>query len=131
MYKIERKSSGYLLTLAGTVETDEMQKWVDESKMALTRETATSFGVIVDMRNLAPLPPETQELMVQGQKLYMDKGMKRSAVAVNNKVTALQFKRLAKESGIYQWERYVDASSTPDWAGVAIKWVVDGIDPDN
>jgi len=68
--------------------------------------------------------------MVAGQKAYMNKGMKRSCVILANSITAMQFKRLAKESGIYAFERYVDASAIPDWKKTALSWVKDGIDPD-
>ena len=36
------------------------------------------------------------------------------------------FKRLAKETGIYEWERYIDASSHPNWEEDAMKWIVSG-----
>jgi len=68
--------------------------------------------------------------MVKGLQLYKGKGMQRSAVILNSTVTTMQFKRLAKESGIYQWERYIDASKTANWTDVAVAWVKDGIDPD-
>ena len=54
MYKIERKTSGFLLTFGGIIEQAEMQRWVHEAKQALEKETG-DFGVIVDMRTLAPL----------------------------------------------------------------------------
>jgi hypothetical protein len=129
MYKIERKTSGYLLTFSGNIDSDEMEKWVSESQDVLASEPG-DFGVIVDMRNLAPLAPEVQQIMVKGQQAYKEKGMKRSAVVVNNAVTKLQFQRLAKESGIDAWERYIDGSATQDWAKVAVAWVKDGVDPD-
>lgn len=128
MYKIERKSSGFLLTFGGLIQDDEMQKWLDESKNALENETG-SFGVIVDMRTLAPLEPKVQKTMVKGQQLYKEKGLQRSVVVLNNAVTTMQFRRLAKESGIDAWERYIDASTTPDWSKPAVAWVRDGIDP--
>jgi hypothetical protein len=128
MYKIERKSSGYLLTFSGFITREEMQKWADESRQALQSEQG-AFCVIVDMRNLAPLTPETQEVMVAGQQLYKQRGMKRSAVVVNNAVTAIQFKRLARESGIYQWERYLDGTK-PGCFEAAVAWGRDGVDPD-
>ena len=130
MYKIERKSSGYLLTFGGFIDQDEMARWVEESRSVLLSETKSQFGVIVDMRTLSPLTPDTQELMVKGQQLYKDKGMKRSAVVLNNPMTTMQFKRLAKESGIYAFERYIDASKTANWSGAAVAWVRDGKDPD-
>jgi hypothetical protein len=130
MYKIERKTSGYLLTFKGLIEKDEMQRWCSESRRALSTESAPQFGVIVDMRDLKPLPEDAQHEMVVGQQLYKEKGMNRSAVVLNNTVTTLQFKRLAKESGIYQWERYIDASKSPNWVDTAVAWVRDGRDPD-
>ncbi|MDH3999227.1 MAG: hypothetical protein OET90_10365 [Desulfuromonadales bacterium] len=129
MYKIERKKTGYLLTFSGNMDRAEIERWLNESKLALAKESATAFGVIIDMRELAPLPNDAQEVMVEGQGLYKQKGMKRSAVIVANNVTAMQFQRLAKESGIHQWERYLSAT-TPDCNGKAVAWVKDGTDPD-
>ncbi|HMV41143.1 MAG TPA: hypothetical protein PK079_09135 [Leptospiraceae bacterium] len=60
------------------------------------------------MRTLKPLPPESQIHMQEGQKLYKEKGMVRSVVILANTITKLQFKRIAQETGIYQWERYID-----------------------
>jgi hypothetical protein len=77
------------------------------------------FGVLVDMRMLKPLKPEAQGVMVEGQRAYKQHEMQRSAVAVANAIIALQFKRLAEESGIYQWERYIDASATAEWKKIA------------
>lgn len=129
MYKIEMRPSGFLLTFSGFITADEMQKWVDESRDALKTAVAP-FGVIVDMRELKPLPVDAKEVMETGQKLYKMAGMQRSFVAVNDSVTAMQFKRIAKDSGIYAWERYIDASQSPDWQKAAVDWVKNGIDPD-
>jgi hypothetical protein len=129
MYKIEKKTSGYLLTFGGLIDEDEMSKWVKESEVALQTAPAT-FGVIVDMRELKPLTPEAQAIMVNGQGLYKQKGMQRSAVILANAVLTFQFKRLAQQSGIYAFERYIDGSVHEDWAKIAVAWVKDGIDPD-
>ena len=129
MYKIDKKSSGYLLTFAGEIKVDEMQRWYNDSALALTN-SLSEFGVIVDMRTLKPLDNEAQQKMVAGQKLYKDKGMKRSAVILNDPDTTKQFKQLAVVSGIYAFERYIDASTNPNWASIAKSWVVHAIDPD-
>ena len=128
MTKIERKDSGYLLTFAGAISLDEMQKWVAESRKALESEKG-GFCVIVDMRTLIPLKQETQLVMVEGQKLYKNRGMTRSAVITNSAVPAMQFKRLAQESGIYKWERYFDGTM-PGCLDAAFAWGQDGLDPD-
>jgi DUF971 family protein len=86
--------------------------------------------VMVDMRTLKPLKPDVQAVMVEGQKEYKVRGMERSAVVVPNAIVAMQFKRLAHESGIYQWERYIDASKSADWEKVAEAWITKAADPD-
>jgi len=129
MYKIEKRPSGFLLTFGGFIEKDEMNRWMEESRTQLTG-TRAPFGVVIDMRTLAPLPADAQVTMVEGQKLYKDAGMERSAVILANPVTKAQFRRLAQQSGIYAWERYLDASSEPNWQAKAISWVKSGADPD-
>lgn len=129
MYKIEKKDFGFKLTFGGFIEKEEMEQWAQESKKALLGKMG-EFGVFVDMRTLKPLPADSQEVMVNGQKLYRQAGMVRSVVILDNTITTMQFKRLAKESGIYEWERYIDASTTPKWELVGQDWIVKGTDPD-
>ena len=129
MYKIELKPYGYKLTFAGHIDVHEITKWAEESKRALSKQ-AGKFGVLIDMRTLGPISPETQEVLVSGQQLYKQKGMERSAVALNTLVVTMQFKRLARESGIYAWERYVDAGKLTNWERVAEDWIINGTDPD-
>jgi len=129
MFKIERRSSGFLLSFSGKIQKPEMSRWLEESKIQL-QSASGNFGVIIDMRTLAPIDGETQAVMVEGQALYKKKGMARSAVILANAVVTQQFKRLAQESGIYAFERYIDASVAADWSSVAMAWVRDGVDPD-
>lgn len=129
MYKIDKKLYGYYLTFGGFIPKDEMDKWVKDSEKALAGQSG-KFGVFVDMRTLKPLPPDSQESMKTGQKLYKTKGMQRSVVILNDSVTTMQFKRIAKETGIYEWERYIDASKTINWEQVGVDWIKDGKDPD-
>ncbi|HTY37790.1 MAG TPA: hypothetical protein VMH23_11805 [Bacteroidota bacterium] len=129
MYKIEKKPFGFKLIFADTIEIDEMKRWADESKKSLAGQSG-KFGVLVDMRTLRPLKPEVQAVMVEGQKEFKAKGMQRSAVALANSIIALQFRRLAQDSGIYQWERYIDGSKEGNWEKVAEAWIVNGTDPD-
>lgn len=129
MYKIETRPSGFLLTFGGFIQKQEMEQWLEESSKTLLI-APPEFGVIIDMRKLKPLPQDAQEIMVKGQQMYKMKGMKRSVVILDNPTTTFQFKRLAKESGIYAFERYIDASIMPDWSQAAVDWVNSGIDPD-
>jgi len=128
MYRIERRPFGFALTFGGFIRKEEMDSWCTESREQL-RGAPNSFSVLIDMRELKPLPADAQEVMVLGQKLYKGAGMQRSAVILNNATTTLQFIRLAKDSGIDAWERYFDASSEPRWEEKSLGWVKSGIDP--
>ncbi|MBT9544148.1 MAG: hypothetical protein IV090_02030 [Candidatus Sericytochromatia bacterium] len=129
MYQIERKDYGYYLTFGDLIKADEMNRWVSESKQEML-SAPSQFGVFVDMRTLAPLPEDAQVAMQEGQKLYKSKGMTRSVVIVNSKITKMQFMRIAKETGIYEWERYIDATAVPNWEDVGVAWLTEATDPD-
>ncbi|MGE0077422.1 MAG: hypothetical protein AB7S48_06155 [Bacteroidales bacterium] len=128
MYKIEKKTSGYVLTFSGIVNAQEMKQWFDESRFRLANETSNSFGVIVDMKNLKPLDAEASSIMRNGQKLYKDKGMHRSAVILSTAELCGQFKAIASMSGILATEQYIDASNEPNPIAKAIRWVKEGVD---
>lgn len=129
MYSIEKKPWGYYLTFSDIIHKDEMTKWVSDSKKELFGHPK-EFGVFVDMRKLKPLDEETQKVMVSGQQQYKAAGMNKSVVILESVAVSLQFKRLAKESGIYEWERYIAAASNPKWEQAGIDWLTKGIDPD-
>ncbi len=125
MYKIERTDFGYKLTFGGLIRGEEMKEWLEESQQLLA-SAPSKFGVLVDMRQLEPLPPDAQPYMLEGQRAYKSSGMERSAVGLADRVITLQFMRIAKQTGIHEWERYVDASSEPDWEEVAMEWIDSG-----
>lgn len=130
MYKIDKTDFGLKLTFGDIIHADEMEKWLKEAKTVLLT-TKKPFGVVIDMRTLKPLKPDAQVHMEAGQKLFKEKGMERSVVILNDLITSMQFQRLAKQSGIYEWERYLNTQTTPNWEGPAIKWVKEGVDPDH
>ena len=125
MYNITLRSSGYILKFGGSIDKDEMQRWYDESVETL-KASPKSFGVIIDMTTLHPLEADVQNLMVEGQGLYKESGMHRSAVLTPNPILTMQFTRLAKESGIYETERYFDGNVKGAIEN-AIAWVKDEI----
>jgi hypothetical protein len=129
MYRIKKMDYGYHLTFGGFMKEKEMKQWFEESKKVLADQEG-EFVVFVDMRTLKPLPVEAQAAMTNGQRFYRQSGMQRSVVILNNPITTMQFKRIAKESGIYEWERYIDASTETNWEKVGLDWVLREIDPD-
>jgi hypothetical protein len=57
-------------------------------------------------------------------------GLLRSAVIVSTATAALNIKQMAWRTGVYEWERYFDASHDPGWEHHATDWIVHRIDPD-
>ena len=130
MFKVEKKAFGVQILFDGFIKKPEMEDWLKESQ-AVVNKLSRKFGVFVDMRTLYPLPRDAQSTMEEGQKLFKKHGMERSVVILQNATLTMQFKHLAKESGIYQWERYIDASKVSNWEEVGKKWLTHGVDPDN
>jgi hypothetical protein len=128
MYKIQKTDLGFYLTFGGDMTKDELEKWYEDSEQVLTGQQAP-FGVIIDMRTLAPLPVEAQGAMVRGQSMYRSRGMQRSCVILDDAITTIQFMRLARQSGIFKYERYIDASAHRDWLAEARNWVRHAIAP--
>ena len=129
MYNIEQTDFGYRITFAGTMDEAELREWAADSRATL-RDSPDEFGVLVDMRDLELLSDDEQQVMREGQQHYQDAGMVRSSVVLDSAILTLQFRRLAQESGIYDWERYINADTTDDWHQQAVDWLVDGVDPD-
>ena len=128
VYKIEKSDIGFHLTFGGAMTKSELEEWYTESESALIPQHGP-FGVIIDMRTLSPLPVDAHQIMVRGQAMYRKRGMQRSCVILEDAITTIQFMRLAKRSGIYKYERYIDASTHKDWQKRARNWVEHGIAP--
>ena len=128
MYHIDKTDWGFHLTFGGVVPESEMKSWVHESRDALST-APESFWVFADIRKLMPLDEDAREAMVGGQRLYRTCGMERSAVIVDSMATVHQFRTIARESGIYEWERYFGPG--PDAEEQALAWVRNGVDPDD
>jgi hypothetical protein len=129
MYTIENKNYGVKMTFGGFIRKDEMAKWVEDAQGVL-ETLSNEFGVFVDMRTLDPLPQDSQAEMETGQKLFKQKGMVRSVVILDGPIVTMQFKRIEKNTGIYEWERYIDASANANWQKTGEDWISKGIDPD-
>ena len=67
--------------------------------------------------------------MAKGQEMYRKAGMERSVVVLADAITSMQFKRLAKQSGIDAWERYIDASTTSNFKEVGMDWLLNKKEP--
>ena len=130
MYKIAKKDFGFQLTFGEFIDAAEMTRWREEAKAALVG-APKSFGVLIDMRTLKPggIQPDAQAIMVDGQGMFKKAGMERSCVILQSATVTMQFERIARESGIFAFERYVNAAVKPDWEAKAIGWIQKKIDP--
>jgi len=129
VYKICKKPYGFHLTFSGLIGVDEMEAWLAELKEVLATADE-KFGMFVDMRDLEILPPESQPALKRGQRLSKKLGQVRSVVILSDEITTMQFKRIAKQTGIYEWERFIDAATEPNWEEIGLAWVIEGVDPD-
>jgi hypothetical protein len=132
MYNISKVNYGYQLTFGGTIDLAEITRWRAESITAL-QGAPKSFGVLIDMRDLKPgdVRPDAQPVMAEGQALYRKAGMERSCVILQSATVTMQFQRIAKESGIGAYERYINAGAHPDWQAKAVAWIEHKIEPEH
>lgn len=128
MYVVEKTEYGYHLTFGGKILEDEMAAWVEESRLELAKQRG-KFSVFVDMRRLEPIASESQVQMQKGQRLYKQMGMERSVVILESPTLARQFQRIAKQTGILPRERYIDASTEPNWETLGLGWIENGVEP--
>jgi hypothetical protein len=128
VYHIHPTPYGFRIRFAGRMSSDEMAGWALESDRILGHMHG-EWGVLVDMRDVKPLDRDAALIMASAQARYRAHGMVRSAVALTGSLLKLQFERLALESGIHAFERYLDAEHTPDWETRALRWVQAGVEP--
>ncbi len=129
MYELHETEYGIKFIFKGFMEKEELLRWAHEVGQAM-KKVGKSFCVLHDMRGMYPLPPEARDLMKSNMEQAKQAGLGRSAQIVDDAITAIQFKRLAKEVGIADTTRQIDASSVSDCERMAIDWIVKGIDPD-
>jgi hypothetical protein len=88
------------------------------------------FGQLVDLRDKKAYTPEVNQVIQDVMRYVREGGMARSAVVLSSAMTKMQISRLAKETGMYEYERYFDATADKDWERKALDWIQNGVDPD-
>lgn len=123
MYKIEKTEYGIKNIFSGTIDASEMNAWKKESE-ALLEKMSGDFVVYIDMIDLKVLSEDAKQIIAEGQKVYRKMGMKRSVVVLKSATVALQFKNIARETGIYDYERYL-SSEKDDYEKKAMLWLLE------
>jgi hypothetical protein len=128
VHTLEKTDYGVRLTWTGFSTLEELQRFYTTSKQLLP-SLKRPWGNLINMVDAKPFPPESADLLREAQAYYRTMGMERSVVIVNSPTVAMQLRRVAKESGIFDFERYVDISKHPnDWETRAVEWLRSGVD---
>lgn len=130
MYKIEQTGYGIRMVFQGFMKKEELKSCFREMAQMM-QKIEKGFGLIHDMRGMSTLPKDAADYMMRNMKVARKAGIGRSAQIVSDVIAGMQFKRLAKEAGIDDLTRQIDASTVPDCEKVAFDWVLKGSDPDN
>ena len=119
---------GYRTTITSPFPPAEATAWFADGNRVVG--TPHKFGQLIDLRGQRPTSEETSAIVQAAMQWVRTQGMERSAVVVANALTKMQIVRLAKDVGMYAYERYFDASSEPQWEAKAKAWIEHGTDPD-
>jgi hypothetical protein len=127
MINLTSTDYGYKIVFQGDITIEELNNWIKESEVVL-QDPKSNFGCLIDMQDLNNVSSQAYKLITEGQKLYISKGMVRSAVILNNPEITKQYRIIAKQSGEYKYEKYIDALSRSNWEIIAVEWITSGID---
>jgi hypothetical protein len=121
---------GFRVHGPGYITLAEARAWLEDLKLRVLARGGKPFGMLVDCRTQKANPPETQELIKEAMVWLRSHGMERSVVVLDSTAALIQILRLAKASGVYAYERYLDALKDPDWEAKAEDWIIRAVDPD-
>lgn len=129
MLNYELTDYGVHFALSGKVTLDDIQEFSDRFHDFLD-STKGGFCVLADFKGVELISSKGKEIIAICQKDARKCGMLRSVVIVKDTVTKYQFKTIARQTGIYVWERYIDASKHKNWEELAMGWLIEAYDPD-
>jgi hypothetical protein len=127
--KTEPAAFGLRTTIYGFFTIDEANAWRKDYER-IVPGLGSGFGQLVDLRDRKAYPPEVNEVIQDVMRYVREQGMTRSAVVLSSAMTKMQISRLAKETGMFEYERYFDASADKDWERKAIDWIEKAVDPE-
>ena len=117
MYRIQCTDFGYIFAFRGVIEEDEMAEWVDE----IIRIEQKRFNLIFDMRGVASISPEVEEILHIGQQTYEKKGVRKAVVIQDSLSIGEYFDMESPDTGTGY--KIVDALTDPDWEEKSFRWV--------
>ncbi len=125
----EKTDYGLYFKFSGIIKLSEITEW-KEWIVTTVADLDDGYAVFVDMREIDIMPAECKAEVEAVQKFCVSHNFSRSVIVLNDPMTAMQFKLIAKKTGVYEHERYVDASTCEDWEKKAMDWLLHAVDPD-
>jgi hypothetical protein len=129
MINCKKTDFGFRDTFSSPLSLDEVDKWRVQMKYDVLTLSG-EFTVFVDSRNCELIPAECKSIVEDVQTFCRENGMRRSAVILSDEMITQQLKIVAKKTGIYESERYINSSSNPDWEQQGMNWIIHGLDPE-
>ena len=129
MERVRSTDYGMAIVFGGPLTGEEAAELLAELDRKLP-PPGGQFALLVDSRRSRAYSAAEQAIFRRGILLCVQRGMKRSVVVHDSHISAIQAKRLGKETDTLAWTRYVDARSHPDWQRIAEDWLRHGIDPE-
>jgi len=121
---------GFRVHAPGYVTPADARAWFEDLKGRVLALDGRPFGLLMDSRTQRSNPPDTQEFVQTAMAWLREHGLERSAVVLDSTVALIPQLRSAKSTGVYAYERYLDAEKDTQWEQKAEDWIVRGIDPD-
>jgi len=124
MYKLEKTEYGIKIIFSGNIDVSEVLQWKTESELLL--EDMSNITVYTDISD-GVLSNDAQLEIVEAQKIYREKGIKKSVIIVSSVDKVFQFKEIALEHGIYDYERYISLD-VQNYEAKALAWILEDKD---
>lgn len=93
MYAIEHRAYGIKITLAGHLGARDLERWLVDLR-TLTTDLIDGYGVVVDARDLDPLPDEAVTIFASAIQILQARGALRADVVANDPGLVAQLEAL-------------------------------------
>lgn len=123
----ERTGYGFRVSARGSLRADCTRAWTDELRRQFGRRPPGSFNMLLDARGLDWDEIGAEVVVAPALHRLRVAGLARAAVVTDAAGPLLAFRRLARDAGLYESQRYFATAHSPDWERVATRWVADGV----
>lgn len=114
--KVDRIKALVELSLDGRIEGDEVKAFGQELETVLATLQGREIKLLMDLRGLKPVAPESAEVIRRFQERALDTGVSRFAEVVDSELLSLQLGRIARESGVDRvGRRFTTAAAAREW----------------